>query len=104
MKKGKRMAVIAGMATAVLANCVVGVYASEEEMSEALNFEEGYKVGLAVTTVEYPFYVSMVEGFEKSCQAFGIEYVVSDAGMDAAKQVSDCEDMMSQGVDGIRML
>ena len=27
MKKGKRMAVIAGMATAVLANCVVGVYA-----------------------------------------------------------------------------
>lgn len=101
MKKGKRMAVIAGMATAVLANCVVGVYASEEEMSEALNFEEGYKVGLAVTTVEYPFYVSMVEGFEKSCQAFGIEYVVSDAGMDAAKQVSDCEDMMSQGVDAL---
>ena len=69
--------------------------------ASAAGFEDGYKVGLAVTTVEYPFYVSMVEGFEAACEEYGVEYVYSDGGMDAAKQVSDCEDMMSQGVDAL---
>lgn len=72
---------------------------SEEAASGV--FDEGYKIGLSLTTLEFPYFTRMQEGFVKSCEERGIEYICSDAGMDAAKQVADCEDMISQGVDAV---
>lgn len=73
--------------------------ASEETASGV--FKEGYKIGLSLPTLEFMYFTRMQEGFVKSCEERGIEYTYSDAGLDAAKQVADCEDMISQGVDAV---
>lgn len=95
-KRMSSLAILLATAVTVMASSSIAL---AEESAEI--FPEGYKIGLAVTTVEYPFYVSMVNGFEASCEKRGLEYSYSDGGMDAAKQVSDCEDMLSQGVDAL---
>lgn len=78
---------------------------AQEEQSEsggvAGTFQEEYKIGLSLTTLEFPYFTRMQEGFVQSCDQRGIDYLYSDAGMDAGKQVSDCEDMLSQGVSAV---
>ncbi|WP_027953930.1 MULTISPECIES: ribose ABC transporter substrate-binding protein RbsB [Halobacillus] len=60
---------------------------------------EDIKVGLSVSTLNNPFFVSMKDGVEKEAEAQGMDVVVVDAQNDAAKQVSDVEDLIQQGVD-----
>ncbi|WLR47370.1 ribose ABC transporter substrate-binding protein RbsB [Halobacillus litoralis] len=57
------------------------------------------KVGLSVSTLNNPFFVSMKEGVENEAAAQGMEVVVVDAQNDAAKQINDVEDLIQQGVD-----
>lgn len=92
----KIMAVMALTGTLMLST--MSAFAQE---TSAYTFEDGYKVGLSLTTLEFPYFTRMQEGFVDSCEARGLEYLISDAGMDAAKQVSDCEDMISQGVNAL---
>ncbi|KGP90256.1 D-ribose transporter subunit RbsB [Pontibacillus chungwhensis BH030062] len=61
--------------------------------------EGDVKVGLSVSTLNNPFFVSMKEGVEQEAEAQGMEVVVVDAQNDAAKQVNDVEDLIQQGVD-----
>lgn len=63
--------------------------------------EDTYKIGLSVTTLEFPYFVSLVNGFVASSEERGWEYIYADAGQDIAKQLSDCEDMMNQGIDAL---
>lgn len=60
---------------------------------------EDIKIGLSVSTLNNPFFVSMKDGVEKEAEAQGMDVVVVDAQNDAAKQVSDVEDLIQQGVD-----
>ncbi|MYL18895.1 ribose ABC transporter substrate-binding protein RbsB [Halobacillus litoralis] len=60
---------------------------------------EDMKIGLSVSTLNNPFFVSMKDGVEKEAEAQGMDVVVVDAQNDAAKQVSDVEDLIQQGVD-----
>ncbi|GEN52700.1 ribose ABC transporter substrate-binding protein RbsB [Halobacillus faecis] len=57
------------------------------------------KIGLSVSTLNNPFFVSMKEGVENEAEAQGMEVVVVDAQNDAAKQINDVEDLIQQGVD-----
>ncbi|SDN98814.1 ribose ABC transporter substrate-binding protein RbsB [Halobacillus aidingensis] len=57
------------------------------------------KIGLSVSTLNNPFFVSMKEGVENEAAAQGMEVVVVDAQNDAAKQINDVEDLIQQGVD-----
>ncbi|MBN8234146.1 ribose ABC transporter substrate-binding protein RbsB [Halobacillus kuroshimensis] len=60
---------------------------------------EDIKIGLSVSTLNNPFFVSMKDGVEQEAEAQGMDVVVVDAQNDAAKQVSDVEDLIQQGVD-----
>lgn len=60
---------------------------------------EDIKIGLSVSTLNNPFFVSMKDGVEAEAKAKGMDVVVVDAQNDAAKQINDVEDLIQQGVD-----
>lgn len=55
-------------------------------------------IGLAVSTQNNPFFVTLVEGAQKAADAAGVKLVVTDAGDDAAKQTNDVDDLISKKV------
>jgi ribose transport system substrate-binding protein len=57
------------------------------------------KVGLSVSTLNNPFFVSLKDGVLKEAKALGMEVKVVDAQNDTAKQSNDVEDLIQQGVD-----
>ncbi|KGX90740.1 D-ribose transporter subunit RbsB [Pontibacillus halophilus JSM 076056 = DSM 19796] len=60
---------------------------------------EDVKIGLSVSTLNNPFFVSMKDGVEQEAAEQDMEVVVVDAQNDAAKQINDVEDLIQQGVD-----
>ncbi|TXC90993.1 ribose ABC transporter substrate-binding protein RbsB [Metabacillus litoralis] len=72
---------------------------SEKEPAAAEGNDDKVKVGLSISTLNNPFFVTLKEGAEEEAKAKGIEIVVVDAQNDSAKQVSDIEDLIQQNVD-----
>ncbi|MGR3763075.1 ribose ABC transporter substrate-binding protein RbsB [Rossellomorea sp. NS-SX7] len=60
---------------------------------------EDIKIGLSVSTLNNPFFVSIKNGVEEEAAAQGMDVIVVDAQNDAAKQINDVEDLIQQGVD-----
>ena len=58
----------------------------------------GKKIGMVVSTLNNPFFVSMKEGAEKKAKELGYELVVLDSQNDAAKERSNVEDLVQQGI------
>ncbi|MEH6943348.1 ribose ABC transporter substrate-binding protein RbsB [Bacillus sp. JJ722] len=57
------------------------------------------KIGLSVSTLNNPFFVSLKDGVVGEAKKNGMETVIVDAQNDSAKQVNDVEDLIQQGVD-----
>jgi ribose transport system substrate-binding protein len=57
------------------------------------------KIGLSISTLNNPFFVSLKEGAEAEAKAKGADIIVVDAQNDSAKQVSDIEDLIQKGID-----
>ncbi|MBO0959360.1 ribose ABC transporter substrate-binding protein RbsB [Neobacillus sp. MM2021_6] len=57
------------------------------------------KIGLSVSTLNNPFFVSLKDGVIKEAKSLGMEVKVVDAQNDSAKQINDVEDLIQQGVD-----
>lgn len=55
-------------------------------------------VGLSISTQNNPFFVTLSEGATEKADELGIQLSVVDAGDDAAKQVSDIEDLVSKNI------
>lgn len=55
-------------------------------------------IGLAVSTLNNPFFVTLVDGAKKEAKKLGYELIVVDAGDDTAKQTNDIEDLISKNV------
>lgn len=60
---------------------------------------EDIKIGLSVSTLNNPFFVSLKNGVLKEAKKMGAEVKVVDAQNDSAKQINDVEDLMQQNVD-----
>jgi ribose transport system substrate-binding protein len=58
----------------------------------------GKKIGMVVSTLNNPFFVSMKAGAEKKAKELGYELVVLDSQNDAAKERSNVEDLVQQGI------
>lgn len=56
-------------------------------------------IGLAVSTLNNPFFVTLKEGAEKAAKDAGAELIVVDAQDDVAKQISGVEDLIQKKVD-----
>lgn len=62
---------------------------------------EGGTVGLALSTLENPFFVTLRDGAQQAADEAGLELLVSDAQDDAQTQANDLQNFVSQGVDVI---
>jgi ribose transport system substrate-binding protein len=89
--------IIALMLTLML---VVSMFAGCQPKEEEMATDSG-KVGLIVSTLNNPFFVTLKEGAEEKAAELGLELVVLDSQNDAATELSNMEDLVTQGVDVI---
>lgn len=57
------------------------------------------KIGLSVSTLDNPFFVSLKNGVLKEAKNKNMQVITVDAQDDTAKQINDVEDLIQQGVD-----
>ena len=55
-------------------------------------------IGLSVSTLNNPFFVTLSEGAEEKAKELGVELITVDAGDDSAKQANDIEDLISKKI------
>ncbi|WMJ79081.1 ribose ABC transporter substrate-binding protein RbsB [Clostridium sp. MB40-C1] len=60
--------------------------------------QKGNKVGMVLSTLNNPFFVSMKEGAEKKAKEMGYELIVLDSQNDSSKERSNVEDLVQKGV------
>ncbi len=63
--------------------------------------EEGYTIGLSVSTLNNPFFVTLEEGAQEAAEAAGVELIVADAQDDSAREATNIEDLIQQEVDAL---
>ncbi len=61
--------------------------------------QDQLKIGMTFQEMNNPYFVSMQEALMEAAASLGAEVVVTDAGHDVAKQISDVEDMLQQDID-----
>lgn len=66
-----------------------------------LEQKERYRVGFAQTESNNPWRIAETRSFQETAESCGWDLVYTDAAGSAAKQVSDVESMIAQGVDVI---
>ena len=65
----------------------------------AMAQDDGLKIGMTFQEMNNPYFVSMKEALDEAAASLGAEVIVTDAGHDVAKQISDVEDMLQQNID-----
>ncbi|SIS39815.1 D-ribose ABC transporter substrate-binding protein [Salimicrobium flavidum] len=86
----------------LLAACSTESPGNSSESTGSNDNEEGadsVKVGMSISTLNNPFFVSLRDGAEAAAEDAGYEITTVDAQDDAAKQVNDIEDMLQQNID-----
>lgn len=98
----KKVMVIVLAFAMVLALAACGTKAATESTSAAATASaaagEKVSVGLSVSTLNNPFFVTLVDGAKAKAAEAGVELTVVDAGDDAAKQVNDIDDLISKKI------
>lgn len=61
--------------------------------------QDKLKIGMTFQELNNPYFVSMQEALKEAAASIGADVVVTDAGHDVAKQISDVEDMLQQNID-----
>lgn len=99
MKKSFKGFLFLALFMLVLAGCSTKAPGSSEKASSSAKKTGKVKIGLSISTLNNPFFVSLKEGAEKEAKAKGADIITVDAQNDSAKQVSDIEDLIQKGVD-----
>ncbi|MFB6802922.1 ribose ABC transporter substrate-binding protein RbsB [Peribacillus butanolivorans] len=82
----------------VLAACSMDS-GQKDDKKETKDSMEDVKVGVSISTLNNPFFVSLKDGIEKEAKEKGMKVTVVDAQDDTAKQISGIEDLILQKVD-----
>lgn len=95
--------VMTGMMALSMAACggavsVDGEKPAAEAGTEAAAATGAGSIGLSVSTLNNPFFVTLSDGAEAKAKELGVELIVVDAGDDSAKQASDIEDLISKNI------
>ena len=62
---------------------------------------EGPRVGLSISTLNNPFFVSMRSGAQQAAKDEGVQLLIADAQNDSATQQDDVQNFVTQQVDAI---
>lgn len=65
------------------------------------SFAAGKTIGLVVSTLNNPFFVTLKDGAVEKAAALGLDLVVLDSQNDPAKEIANVEDLLSRGVAAI---
>jgi len=84
----------------LVAGCGSSQEAKKDEQKPAADAKK-LTIGLALSTLNNPFFVDMRDGAQAYADKIGAKLVVVDAQNDASKQVSQVEDLIQQKVDVI---
>ncbi|WNC13539.1 ribose ABC transporter substrate-binding protein RbsB [Brevibacillus brevis] len=106
MKKVWKMVLASSLALGVLAGCSTSSSLENKAPEQSAGNAGGnaggkVTIGLAVSTLNNPFFVSLKEGAEKAAKEAGAELLVVDAQDDTAKQISGVEDLIQKKVSVI---
>ncbi|WP_400162716.1 ribose ABC transporter substrate-binding protein RbsB [Brevibacillus sp. TJ4] len=103
MKKVLKMALTSSLVLAMLAGCSTSSNLENNTPEQSTgNAGEGdgkLTIGLAVSTLNNPFFVTLRDGAQKAADEAGVELLVVDAQDDTAKQISGVEDLIQKKVD-----
>ncbi|WP_170008259.1 ribose ABC transporter substrate-binding protein RbsB [Bacillus fonticola] len=86
----------------VLSACSLEQGSEEEEEPNGNDADTGdgeVVIGLSISTLNNPFFVTLRDGAEAKAEELGYEVRTVDAQNDPATQLSDIEDLIQQGVD-----
>ena len=86
---------------AVVSLLLVACGSQPAEEAPAAQGAEGYTLGLSLSTLNNPFFVSLKEGAEAAAKTAGVTLVVMDSQDDATTEATNMEDLIQQGVDAI---
>ncbi|ANB59336.1 ribose ABC transporter substrate-binding protein RbsB [Anoxybacteroides amylolyticum] len=100
MRKFVSMLAVLLLAMGMLVGCSLENNATSTNKTEKKK-EDGVKIGLSISTLNNPFFVTLKEGAEKAAKEANATLTVVDAQNDSAKQANDIEDLIQQGVDVI---
>ncbi|PJN88257.1 ribose ABC transporter substrate-binding protein RbsB [Bacillus sp. mrc49] len=94
----KIVSIIMILSLMVLAACSMdsGLKDDKKEKKDSV---KGVKIGVSISTLNNPFFVSLKNGVEKEAKEKGMKVTVVDAQDDTAKQISGIEDLILQKVD-----
>ncbi|WP_454861985.1 ribose ABC transporter substrate-binding protein RbsB [Peribacillus frigoritolerans] len=94
----KIVSIIMVLSLMVLAACSMdsGLTDDKKEKEDSM---KDVKVGVSISTLNNPFFVSLKDGIEKKAKEKGMKVTVVDAQDDTAKQISGIEDLILQKVD-----
>ena len=103
MKKLRRLLSVMLVALFVITGCSIegqNKDADKKEVSQEEKAKDGdIKIGVSLSTLNNPFFVSIREGVEEVAQNENIETVITDAQNDSSTQNNQVEDLITQGVD-----
>lgn len=98
--KRKVLLVLAALSLAVLAaGCGGG--GSGGEGGNGGGGEEAARLGLSISTLNNPYFVSLRDGAQAAADEAGMELIVTDAQNDASRQQSDIQTFVTQQVDAV---
>jgi ribose transport system substrate-binding protein len=75
-----------------------GTTQSNLENKDAAKPAAKVTIGLSVSTLNNPFFVTLKDGADKAAKEAGADLIVVDAGDNTAKQISDIEDLIQKKV------
>ncbi|WP_236838793.1 ribose ABC transporter substrate-binding protein RbsB [Caldalkalibacillus salinus] len=83
----------------LMTGCTTESPVNGEDVNRSDRDDETLVIGLSISTLNNPFFVSLKEGAEQEADNQGVEIITVDAQDDPAKQVADVEDLVQQNVD-----
>ncbi|MDF2547838.1 MAG: rbsB [Anaerosolibacter sp.] len=95
MKKVLSMMMVLLLLVGMLAGCTNNTAPTETKEPEAL------KMGLVVSTLNNPFFVTLKDGAEAKAKEIGAELIVLDSQNDPAKELANVEDLVTKKVAAI---
>ena len=103
MKKLRRLLSVMLVALFVITGCSIegqNKDADKKEVSQEEKAKDGdIKIGVSLSTLNNPFFVSIREGVEEVAKNENVETVITDAQNDSSTQNNQVEDLITQGVD-----
>lgn len=103
MKKLRRLLSVVLVALFVITGCSIegqNKDADKKEVSQEEKAKDGdIKIGVSLSTLNNPFFVSIREGVEEVSKNENVETVITDAQNDSSTQNNQVEDLITQGVD-----